>query len=549
MAAPARLLRRFGARLSLRTRLTVISVLGVSAGLAAGAVGLSVALAVALDRSADADARTTGEAIAELVAADALPDPLPVAGNEVRVQIVDEQGRVRAASIGADRLVPMLYTAERARLDDGFTRITIPGDRLGLRGPVRVTAVPAGTVADPQTVLVARSIADITRSVTLVRVILLLAFPLLVAGVAALLWRTIGAALRPVEKLRAGAEEITGGEQAGHLPVPEGSDEIQRLAVTLNSMLDRLEAGRARQRAFVADAAHELRSPLASLRTQLEVAQRLGPRTDWSAVAEDLLADSHRLSRLVDDLLLLARADQAGAPGAATGTGVGVLGPVGPIELGELILTVTARYPAPPVRVVAPGQPLWTAGDSDALVRVLANLLDNAVRHADDEVVVAARPGPPGWHELVVTDDGPGVPADDRERVFDRFTRLDDARARDAGGAGLGLAIVRQLVRQHGGTVDLADADADADADAAVEHSAPGAAAGSAARPGLRVRVRLPADLLADDTEDTDDGTDDRVDVDDVGHGPDAAARSVQPAVDAARSVQTGSAAPTRSAE
>ncbi|MBX6357118.1 MAG: HAMP domain-containing histidine kinase, partial [Micromonosporaceae bacterium] len=231
-------------------------------------------------------------------------------------------------------------------------------------------------------------------------------------------------------------------------------------AVTLNHMLGRLEAARARQREFLADAAHELRSPLASMRTQLEVAQQLGAGTDWPAVADDLLLDTQRMSRLVDDLLLLARTSDAGA----------LRRPAEPVELGELIDQVARRYPSPPVSVVRPDQPLWTTGDPDALHRILCNLVDNAVRHARSRVVLAAdRDG--AYHRVSVTDDGPGIPAADRERVFQRFTRLDDGRARDAGGAGLGLAIVRELVRLSGGEVRLTDA-------------RPG--------PGLRAEVRFP---------------------------------------------------------
>lgn len=458
----------------------MISVLGLAAGLAAGGIGLTAALGFALERSADADARTTGDAIVQLAAVGALPDPLPVAGDDVRVQVVDGQGRVSAASIGADRLVPMLYANERARLAaDPGAALVVPGDRLGMHGPVRVILVAAGDPADQRFVLVARSMADISRSIALVRVSVLLAIPLLVAGVAVVVWRAVGAALRPVERLRAGAAEITGGDQVGHLPVPDGGDEIHRLAVTLNDMLDRQEAGRARQRAFVADAAHELRSPLTNLRTELEVAQRLGERADWAAVAGNLLADSQRLARLVDDLLLLARADQE-----QTGDSAALLGAIGPVELGELIASVTVRYPRPPVRVVPPAEPLWIEGDPDALVRVLANLLDNAVRHAHSEVLVTARPGADRWHELLVVDDGPGIRAADRERVFDRFTRLDDARARDAGGAGLGLAIVAQLVRRHGGTIELADAEPLV-ADLGIDRPLAGR--------GLRAQVRFPA--------------------------------------------------------
>jgi signal transduction histidine kinase len=289
----------------------------------------------------------------------------------------------------------------------------------------------------------------------------------------------VGAALRPVEQLRAGAEAITGAEAggggaggeaaggagseagggagAGRLPVPEPRDEIHRLATTLNDMLDRLAAARDRQRVFVADAAHELRSPIASIRTQLEVAQRLGDIDPQ--LAADLLADADRLYRLVADLLLLARADE-GAPVA----------PPRPVELGGLLRDVARRYAGGrlPVTVV-PAPPAWTRGDPGGLDRVLTNLVDNAVRHAVGRVELAVAVDG-GFHLVTVVDDGPGVPDADRERVFDRFTRLDDARARDSGGAGLGLAIVAELVRRHGGSVRLADAG-----------------------PGLRVELRLPA--------------------------------------------------------
>jgi signal transduction histidine kinase len=240
------------------------------------------------------------------------------------------------------------------------------------------------------------------------------------------------------------------------LPVPDGRDEVHRLAVTLNDMLARLETSRRKQRAFVADAAHELRSPLASMRTQLEVAQRLGARTDWRATAEDLLVDTGRLSRLVDDLLLLARADDAGRLAHRRQ----------PVELRELVADLLARYPeSRVVPVLVPGGEVWTAGDPDGLRRVVANVVDNAVRHAVSQVTVEVRPGA----VVTVTDDGAGIAPGERERVFDRFTRLDDARDRDSGGSGLGLAIVRELVRLHGGRVVLADAE-----------------------PGVRAEVHLP---------------------------------------------------------
>jgi signal transduction histidine kinase len=449
---------RWWRRLSLRARLMLIGVCGLTVGLAAGGVVLVTALGFALQRTIDGEALQTARGVARLVDEGQAPNPVPVAGNQVLVQVLDDGNRVLAASIDADRLTPLLRDRELVKARDG-ERLLIPGDRIGVNGVVRVVAVTAGPTGNRQTVLVARSMTDVTRSVRLLRTTMLVAFPLLVGGLAVVAWRVVGATLRPVEALRQGAEEITGGTRPGQLPVPASQDEIHRLAVTLNDMLDRLAAARARQRAFVADAAHELRSPLANIRTQLEVARRLGERTDWSAVADDLLVDTERLSRLVDDLLLLARTDDA-APGVR---------PAVPVELGALVRDVAQRHPVPPVQVAPIGQPLWTYGAPDELRRVVANLVDNAVRHARTRVVVAVAPDGP-YHLVTVTDDGPGIAAADRDRVFDRFTRLDDARARDVGGAGLGLAIVRELVRRHGGAVRLADA-----------------------APGVRAEVRLPA--------------------------------------------------------
>jgi signal transduction histidine kinase len=455
-ASPARWWRR----LSLRARLLLLGVAGLCVGLFVGGLAFLAALSFVLQRSVDAEAEHAARDVAALVDAGALPDPLPVAGAE-RVQVVDAAGRVRSASIEADRLVPMAGEQDRARMRAG-EKLFIHGDRVGLTGPVRVLAVAAGPPDDPQTVIVARSMSDVLRGVGLLRTTLLVALPLVVVVLSLVAWRVIGASLAPVEALRRGAEEITGTGRAARLPAPDGRrDEIHRLAATLNDMLDRLEAGRARQREFVGDAAHELRSPLANIRTQLEVALRLGDEAQWPKVAEDLLADTARLARLVDDLLLLARSDESPR-----------LDRLEPVELGALLREVAARSPTVTLEPV--NCPLWTIGEPDALRRVVSNVLDNAVRHASSSVTLAAA-ADGNDHVVTVADDGPGIPVEDRDRVFERFTRLDDARGREAGGAGLGLAIVRELVRRHGGSVDLGDAG-----------------------PGLRVRIRLPRAPEAD---------------------------------------------------
>lgn len=446
-------------RIGLRARLILLGVTGLSAGLALGGITLVAALNFALYNTVDDAARQTARGVAEIIDEQgAPPDPVPVSGVDAIVQVIDVRSRVRSASIGADRLSPIVDGQELTRLRQGRP-LTVNGAYLGAEGPLRVVALEAGPEDDRLTVLVARSTSGAKQSVRAVALTLLVAFPLLVAVLAAVAWRVLGAAMRPVEALRRGAEEIKGGP--ARLPVPESRDEIHRLAVTLNDMLDRIAAARARQRAFTADAAHELRSPLTNLRTQLEVAQRLGPRTDWPAVAEDLMTDTERLIRLAEDLLLLARADDPAAAEAARRA-------AGPVDLAALVAEVASRYPSPPVEAPPAAGPCWVLGDPDGLGRALSNLLDNAVRHTRSRVRVAVT-ADRADAVITVADDGPGIPPADRERVFERFTRLDDARARDAGGSGLGLAIVRELVRRHGGTISLADA-----------------------APGLLVEVRLP---------------------------------------------------------
>jgi signal transduction histidine kinase len=443
---------RWWRRRSLRARLVLIGTGGLTVGFVATGVALFAVLGLALQNTVDSAATATARDIAALAAEGRLPDPVPVSAGQI-VQVIDPQGRVLFASINADRLVPLLSAADLARARAG-ERLYVDGARASVEGPLRVVAVPVGS----NTVVVARPVAEVYRTVGLVRTALLIVLPVLVLLLAALAWRVVGAALRPVDAMRAGAELITGADRADRLPVPASSDEIHRLAVTLNGMLDRLAAARAKQRAFVADAAHELRSPLAAMRTELEVSQRHGLTEDLAA---DLLADVERLTRLVDDLLLLARADDAPVP---------LPGGRELVDLSSLLIQVGERCQGARVPVSASVDgPLWTGGDPDALLRVLTNLVDNAVRHAAGRVVLTGyREG--GDAVVEVIDDGPGIRPDDRERVFDRFTRLDDARTRDDGGSGLGLPIVRELVRRHGGTVALQDA-----------------------RPGVRAVVRLPA--------------------------------------------------------
>jgi len=304
--------------------------------------------------------------------------------------------------------------------------------------------VGSGPPAAVQSVIVASPVADIEASQRILRTTLLLAYPPLVFVMALIAWRVIGSTLAPVETLRSGAARISGSDQDERLSVPESADEIRALALTLNDMLDRLAASRGRQRAFVADAAHELRSPLTSMRTQLEVAQHLG---EGGELTTDLLADVTRLSTLVEDLLLLARAgsDTRHPPVRES------------LDVRALLLAAAQRYAGSRVPVsVDDGPAVYANVNAEELSRVVANLVDNAVRHARSKVVLAVR-AEGGGAVLTVVDDGPGIPAEERERVFERFTRLDDARDRDAGGTGLGLAIVKELLRRSEASITLQD--------------------------------------------------------------------------------------------
>jgi len=467
--AERRRLRGWWQRRSLRARLTLLATLVVAAGLAAGSLLLLGSLGKSLVATLDSTARQRAEDVASLVDQGRVPDPIPVAGaGAVLVQVVDAKGGVLAASVGSDRAVPLLGPAELAEARDRRPR-SLDGSRVGEHEPLRVIAWPAGTARDPVTVIAAVSVSSVADSLRIVGVALSLGGPLLLALFAGIAWVTVGWTLRPVGALRRGAEEITGTGEDRRLPLPAAQDEIHRLGATLNRMLDRLEEAGRRQRGFVADAAHELRSPLASMRAQLEVAVRHPELTSWPLLAANVLTDTLRLGRMVEDLLALARLDERRGPAATQD-----------LDVGELVREVAVRLPAAgtELRLELDGG-VRVRGDPEALGRVVQNLLDNALRYAERQVEVSVR-AEGGLAVLAVADDGPGIPAADRDRVFERFTRLDDARGRDLGGAGLGLAIAREIVRAHGGEVTA-------------EAAAPGEGAAGEGAPGARLVVRLPA--------------------------------------------------------
>jgi signal transduction histidine kinase len=434
-------------RISLRGRLMTIGVLGVAGALVLGGVILYAVLASSLTRTVQSTALASAQEVALLVSSGRIPDPVPASGAQV-VQVLSADNRVLTGSLTADRLTALVTPEEKARALAGDV-VVVAGNRAGLSGGLQVSAVEAASGTDRVTVVAALPTADLESATRTLRNLLLVVFPVLLLVCALIAWRVIGAALKPVEELRSGAASIDGSSTDERLPVPPTRDEIAALATTLNEMLDRVAGARRTQRAFVADAAHELRSPLATMRTQLEVATRLG---EGGRLPDDLRPEVARLSALVEDLLLLARADDGGASSPRV---------TGMVGLGALVDDVAARYASArvPVRRAVDGDlgPMTVDASYDDLYRALTNLVDNAVRHASSEVELSLAVGG-GTARLEVSDDGHGIPEEDRERVFDRFTRLDEARDRDSGGTGLGLAITRELLRRNGARVHLEDA-------------------------------------------------------------------------------------------
>jgi signal transduction histidine kinase len=298
------------------------------------------------------------------------------------------------------------------------------------------------------TLVAQRSVDEVTSTVSSVTDVLVVVVPLLIILVALAAWYFTGRALKPVEAIRLQAESITGTTMHRRVPEPDTDDEVGRLARTMNAMLARLETSAQKQRQFVSDASHELRSPLASIRTNLEVALHNADRTDWPEVAQRALAEDVRMEDTVSELLDLARLDEAEGPAP--------LESLPDVDLDELVLDDTVQERRVPVDTsrVSAGR---VHGRREQLQRVVRNLLDNAARHATSMVAVALQ-STDDVVELTVDDDGPGIRVEDRGIVFERFTRLDDGRARDAGGLGLGLAMVKAITEHHGGTVVVDDA-------------------------------------------------------------------------------------------
>lgn len=448
--ASGRLSRAWSAA-GVRPRITVIAVVVVGLVAALGLVLLSEQTQARLEDEIKSSAETRALDVASLASADALAGDIVTLSNDQLIQVVVD-GEVIAASPGLGGVRPFFdattapnVTEEVEVTEAVFEAIEEQSPLIEDESPYVVIARGFESGEGPGVVLVASSLSPAEAAVNALRPVLWVGFPIALAAVAAAVWFLTGRALRPVEAMREEAEAISAIALSRRLPQPESRDEVGRLAETLNRMLDRLESASVRQRRFVSDASHELKTPLATMRTMLEIATEEPGFSDWPQLMEGLQREESRMAGLVTDLLTLARFDEGAVETAHT-----------EVHLDQLLGRVAERTKAsmPSIAVDTSGiHAVRVRGDAYALETLFTNLSVNAAQHAGTGVVISCTAN--GDRVLaVIEDDGPGIPSEDRERIFERFVRLDESRQRDSGGTGLGLAVARAIARAHGGDVE-----------------------------------------------------------------------------------------------
>ncbi|MGI5232935.1 HAMP domain-containing sensor histidine kinase [Actinoallomurus sp. CA-142502] len=398
-----------------RLRATAAAVLTVAVALGLASAVLLLALRHSLEESARAEATAKAKAVAAAVRiGPSLSSPHA---------LDDSSGGTGSTD------VQVISKTEAGPSWKTGSAYVVAGERVATKG---------GTVM----IQGRSSLAPTRQAITTLWHLLLPGVPALLLLVALLTWLAVSRALRPVSAIRAKMADITAHDLHQRVPEPGTRDEIAALARTVNATLDRLRTAVEQHKRFVADAAHELRSPLAVLRARLELTAH---RVEAPTLAAQALTDVERIQSLTDDLLLLARLDAGEPPREQE------------VDLGQVAAEEAARTrPRPDVTVTLDIAPdVLVRGSGDQLRRLVANLVDNAVRHAATAVTVRlAEDGSRAVLEVV--DDGPGIPAEHHEVVFDRFTRLDEARDRDRGGSGLGLAIARDIAVVHRGSLSVA---------------------------------------------------------------------------------------------
>ncbi|MGW1345727.1 sensor histidine kinase [Kribbella sp. NPDC002412] len=405
----------------MRIRVTLAAVLVVGLALVAGAFVLVALLGSVLTAQVCTEAR---ERAAQLSVSSAVR---PSSTRVELVQLVDRSGDVVGGSDGGKLVSP----------GSDCVKVEPPGYAEDF-------VFAAASVESGGQVIVGRPLVDVLDSTRFVSRVLVVGVPVMMLIVGAVTWVVTGRVLAPVTAIRREVDGITANALHRRVPAVR-KDEIGRLANTMNRMLDRLQRSHESRQRFVADASHELRSPIAAIRQHAEVARAHPEQTSVEELAATVLHEDLRMQQLVDDLLLLARHDEEHTEPPRT-----------PVDLDDLLFAEAERLRSATdlsidTTAVSAGQVL---GDAAALARVIHNLADNAARYARSQVTFALTEYD-GAVVLTISDDGPGIPAEDRARVFDRFVRLNPARSRDTGGSGLGLAIAAEIITRHQGTVRI----------------------------------------------------------------------------------------------
>jgi signal transduction histidine kinase len=424
---------------------TVISgIVAVSLALFIGALVLRSELNAATMRTVKTEAIIRASDIAEMMTDGEHRHNLDFGGLPGWVWVLDDKGAVidttRNLEPFRDSFVPAAHFVRRP-LQTGPIVKHLSGFPVNNGDPVIVASVSGIRPNGSFTVLAALPLASARSVLGGLDGALLKVFPGLVAIMGLLAWWLVRRALRPVEAIRTQVAVISATDLHQRVPLPPGQDSVSRLAMTMNAMLGRLEQSNEELRQFCSDASHELRSPLATMRTNLEASALEHSEPAWKTMIDELLVDQGRLENLVSDLFLLTRLDNK-QPMERD-----------PMDLGALVEYELARRPTPVGQqrvVVAPS--FIVLGNEPSIVRVLCNLVDNAERYASHTVSVSLLPSDCGV-DLVVDNDGPPIPSDKSLEVFRRFTRLDGADPSGKPGNGLGLAIVAEIMRSHEGTV------------------------------------------------------------------------------------------------
>jgi signal transduction histidine kinase len=458
---------------SVRARITVVATAVVAVTLIVASLALMAAVRHSLLESQDELSKARALELAEQARDGTLPDVVTSVGDDGVAQVVDSSGHVLAASSGLAGDAPIAAAPPQGSEPAFMILDAVPDDSE--KESYRVWAITVRTSDGPVSVFAGSTPESVGEAVATVRKALWIGIPVIVALFALATRLLVGRSLAPVERIRTEVAGYSTRDLGRRLSEPAGDDEIALLARTMNDLLSRLDSVSRRERQFIADASHELQSPLAAFRAQLEVAAAHPDGVDVRELAGDLLDDADRLERLTRDLLVLAKLDNRPFAGGDL------------VDLDVVVAEEAARVRAVSdkdidTRAVAAGP---VRGDREDLARLIRNLLDNAARHAHSRVLVSLEAHDDDV-ELTVSDDGPGIAEEDRGRVFERFVRLDSDRGRASGGSGLGLAIAQAVAARHGGRIDLANGLVDADGRTDVADRRVGG------RTGARFVVRLP---------------------------------------------------------